>query len=283
MPKLIKTIADIREIVNSAKDMGITIGLVPTMGFLHEGHKSLILKSRHDNDLTIISMFVNPTQFGKGEDLDKYPRDLDHDMNIAEAAGVDYIFYPDVSQMYTDDYDTYVNVGSVTKDLCGAKRPGHFRGVATIVLKLFNICRPDRAYFGQKDYQQAVVVKKMTRELDLDIDITVCPIIREQDGLAMSSRNVYLSDEQRKAALGIYKALCVMEKEFINGEKNVLVLKMKAMDELLKYPLIIPEYVEIRDAYDLSEIETIKTDAVAAIAVLAGKTRLIDNIIIKGA
>lgn len=283
MLKLIETITEIKDIVWKAKDSGLTIGLVPTMGYLHDGHKSLMIKSSHDNDITITSVFVNPAQFGKGEDLDKYPRDLTRDMAVANNAGVDYVFYPKVSQMYPEGYDTYVSVGGVSSDLCGAKRPGHFRGVATVVLKLFNICVPTRAYFGQKDYQQAVVINKMTKELDLDIEIVVCPIVREKDGLAMSSRNVYLNEDERKAATGIYKALCHIEREYLNGVFEVSSLKETAIKELLKFPLIKTEYIEIRDAYDLTEIKEITRDAVAAIAVYAGSTRLIDNIILKGA
>ncbi|GAE89106.1 pantoate-beta-alanine ligase [Acetivibrio straminisolvens JCM 21531] len=209
--RVIETISDLKAIVRTQKSMGRTIGFVPTMGYLHEGHLSLVNMSLQNNDYTIMSIFVNPTQFGPNEDFDRYPRDMERDLKLAESAGVDVVFAPSVKEMYPDGYNTYVNVEGITEVLCGKSRPGHFRGVTTIVAKLFNIVEPHRAYFGQKDAQQVAVIKKMVRDLNMNIEIITCPIVREEDGLAMSSRNVYLSPEERKSALILSKSL--MESE----------------------------------------------------------------------
>jgi len=196
--RVIETISDLKAIIRTQKNLGRVIGLVPTMGYLHEGHLSLVNMSRQNNDYTVMSIFVNPTQFGPNEDFDRYPRDLERDLKLAEAAGVDVVFAPSVKEMYPDGYKTYVNVEGITEVLCGKSRPGHFRGVTTIVTKLFNIVEPHRAYFGQKDAQQVAVIKKMVKDLNMNVEIITCPIVREEDGLAMSSRNVYLSPEERK-------------------------------------------------------------------------------------
>ena len=190
--RIFRTVKEVKNVVNILRKSGKTIGFVPTMGYLHEGHLSLARKSVSENDITIMSIFVNPTQFGPNEDLDKYPRDFERDEKLAEGAGVTYIFYPDVKEMYPDGYNTYVEVNDITKILCGKSRPTHFKGVTTVVCKLFNIINPDKAYFGQKDAQQVIVIKKMVRDLNMDLEIVVCPIVREEDGLAMSSRNSYL-------------------------------------------------------------------------------------------
>lgn len=204
---VVQKIQEMKEIAKKLKKEGKSIGFVPTMGYLHEGHLSLVRLSKQQNDITIMSIFVNPIQFGPNEDYDRYPRDFERDKSLAEKEGVDYIFYPSVEEMYPEDFKTVVSVKKITEIMCGKSRPGHFDGVATVVLKLFNIVNPDRAYFGQKDAQQLAVIKQMVKDLNLDVEIVPCPIVREQDGLAMSSRNVYLSEEERKSATVLYRAL----------------------------------------------------------------------------
>ncbi|HHV98540.1 MAG TPA: pantoate--beta-alanine ligase [Clostridiaceae bacterium] len=279
--KIVKTIKEIREIVLQQQKKGRTIGLVPTMGYLHKGHLSLVEAARRNNDFIVMSIFVNPTQFGQNEDYDKYPRDLERDARLAEDAGVDVIFSPEVKEMYPEGYKTYVNVEGITEILCGKSRPGHFRGVTTIVCKLFNIVKPDRAYFGQKDAQQAAVIKKMVSDLNLDLEIVTCPIVREEDGLAMSSRNVYLDEQQRKSALILSKALFEAQRQVLEGERN----KQKIRDNILKMlhteKTAEVDYVEIVNADTLEEIEEIKGKVLIALAVRFGTTRLIDNVIVE--
>jgi len=279
--KIVKTIKEIREIVMQQQKMGRTIGLVPTMGYLHKGHLSLVEEARRNNDFIVMSIFVNPTQFGQNEDFDKYPRDLERDARLAEDAGVDVIFSPEAGEMYPEGYKTYVNVEGITEVLCGKSRPGHFRGVTTVVCKLFNIVKPDRAYFGQKDAQQAAVIKKMVRDLDFDIEIVTCPIVREEDGLAMSSRNVYLDEQQRKSALILSKSLFEARRRILEGERD----KQKILDNILQMlhteKSAEVDYVEIVNADTLEDIEEIKGKVLIALAVKFGTTRLIDNIILE--
>ncbi len=260
---------------------GKTIGFVPTMGALHDGHLSLVKRSREENLITVVSIFVNPAQFGQNEDYNIYPRDLEGDTEKLIKENVDILFLPDAASMYPEGYLTYINVENLSEKLCGAFRPGHFRGVTTIVAKLFNIVKPTRAYFGQKDFQQSVIVSKMAGDLNIDIDIVVCPTIREKDGLAMSSRNSYLDNAQRQAATIIYKCLketCESIKSGIIEIKNV---KNFMLDFLSKEPLISEiDYAGIYDTSSLEELSTAKENMILAIALRIGKTRLIDNMLI---
>lgn len=278
--KVYRSIRSLKKHIHEIKKRHKTIGLVPTMGFLHEGHMSLIRKARQDTDCVIVSIFVNPAQFGPKEDFRKYPRDLKNDLGLCEKVGADIIFTPKPKDMYPDSYSTYVDVERITRGLCGASRPGHFRGVATVVMKLFNITAPDIAYFGQKDCQQAVVIKKMAEDLNMNVRIKVMPVVREKDGLAMSSRNVYLNPEERVQARSIYKSLKLAKELFDNGEKDAgkIINKMKRIVE--RQPEAKIGYIKIVDTKNLSCIKKISGKALVAIAVWAGKTRLIDNIIL---
>lgn len=251
------------------------------MGYLHEGHASLVKRAREENDRVVVSDFVNPTQFGPNEDLDSYPRDFEADCNICEEIGADLIFHPEPSEMYYDDATTYVNVRGLSEGLCGKSRPGHFRGVCTVVSKLFLIAAPDRAYFGRKDAQQLAVIKRMVRDLNFDIEIVGCPIIRENDGLAKSSRNSYLDDDQRKAAVILSRALDEGRSMIETGEKDVRKVTSGILEVLGTEPLAEPEYVEIVRWDDLKKIDKIDGPVLAAIAVRIGRTRLIDNFLIE--
>ena len=278
MIPVVKTIDEIRSAVKTAKKQGKTVGLVPTMGFLHEGHKSLIVRAVSENDFVVVSDFVNPTQFGPNEDFESYPRDIEKDRLLCEEAGADIIFNPEPSEMY-DNALTTVSVDKITKTLCGASRPIHFAGVATVVSKLFNIVAPDRAYFGEKDAQQLLVIKKMVKDLNFDIDIIGCPIIREDDGLAKSSRNTYLNSDERKAALCLSRALNIGKAMIDSGETSAKAVKDAIISEIEKEPLARIDYVEIADLDTLESTD--KTEGIlCAIAVYIGKTRLIDNFII---
>lgn len=278
MIPVVKTIDEIRSAVKTAKKQGKTVGLVPTMGFLHEGHKSLIVRAVSENDFVVVSDFVNPTQFGPNEDFESYPRDIEKDRLLCEEAGADIIFNPEPSEMY-DNALTTVSVDKITKTLCGASRPIHFAGVATVVSKLFNIVAPDRAYFGEKDAQQLLVIKKMVKDLNFDIDIIGCPIIREADGLAKSSRNTYLNPDERKAALCLSRALNIGKAMIDSGETSAKAVKDAIISEIEKEPLSRIDYVEIADLDTLESTD--KTEGIlCAIAVYIGKTRLIDNFII---
>lgn len=270
-----------REIIKELRAKGKSIGFVPTMGALHEGHLSLIKRAKDENDLTVVSIFVNPTQFCEGEDYEKYPRNVEADKEKLEKIGIDYLFLPDKNALYPNDYLTFVTVEKLSDKLCGKFRPGHFRGVATIVCKLFNIVMPTRAYFGQKDYQQSLIIRKMVEDLNFDIEIIVCPTIREQDGLAMSSRNLYLNEEERKSATVIYKALQEGEKLLKEGvEPSEVNLKM--LEILKKEPLIKQiQYAGVYDPLTLEEITEKQDKYLLAIAVKLGDTRLIDNIIVE--
>lgn len=275
---IIETVKELREYLAGQRAAGKTVGLVPTMGFLHEGHLSLIREAKAENDVVVVSDFVNPTQFGPNEDFESYPRNIEQDTELALSAGADVIFYPSVSEMYPPESSTYVEVeGNITRVLCGASRPTHFRGVTTVVNKLFNIVEPDKAYFGQKDAQQVAVLTKMVKDLHMDIELIICPIVREPDGLAMSSRNTYLSAEERKQAVILNQALKKAKNAFANGEKDVVKLTGIITDKINEMPLAVIDYVSILDFPSLKPIITIEKDALAAVAVKFGKTRLIDN------
>lgn len=260
---------------------GNVIGFVPTMGFLHEGHLSLIREAKRQTDIVIVSNFVNPSQFDPQEDYDRYPRDIKGDTDKVASAGGDIIFTPSASEMYPEDYLTYVNVERIIDLLCGLSRPGHFRGVTTIVTKLFNIVRPHKAFFGQKDYQQSIVIKRMVKDLNMEIDIIVLPTVREPDGLAMSSRNYYLSQEERKASTILYRSLMMVSKMVRDGEKDAkrVYSEMKTMID--KEPLANIDYIAIADPDTLQNIYEIKGKTLIALAVRIGNTRLIDNILIE--
>jgi len=259
---------------------GKSIGFVPTMGYLHEGHLSLVKAAKEETDYVVLSIFVNPLQFGEGEDFEAYPRDFERDERLAARAGVDLIFYPESSEMYRSGHCTYVVTEGLSGTLCGACRPGHFKGVTTVVAKLFGIVRPDKAYFGQKDAQQAVIIGRMVRDLNMGITVRTLPIIRERDGLAMSSRNAYLNADERKDATVLYRSLERASRLVASGERSaaVVIRTMKAMIEQKKSAKI--EYVSIVDAEELHAVETIKGKILIALAVIIGKTRLIDNRIV---
>lgn len=281
--KTVTKISEVRVLVKEWKKEGLTIGLVPTMGFLHEGHQSLIERAVKENDRVIVSDFVNPTQFGEGEDLESYPRDMERDKEVCEKAGAHLIFHPSPEDMYAKDASAMVDMkGPITEELCGRTRHIHFRGVCTVVAKLFNITTPDRAYFGQKDAQQLAVIRRMTRDLNFDIKIIGCPIIREEDGLAKSSRNTYLNGEERKAALVLSQAVKLGQSMAESGEKNAdrIVEAMKAHIE--KEPLARIDYVQAVDADSIEPISEIRGNVLVAMAVYIGKTRLIDNFIFRG-
>lgn len=283
--KISGNIKETREQVKEWKKQGLRVGFVPTMGYLHEGHKSLMEAAKRDNDKVVVSIFVNPIQFGPNEDFASYPRDLEKDAALCESVGVDWIFHPEAEEMYDEDFSTYVDMDGLTTELCGKSRPIHFRGVQTVVSKLFHIVPADRAYFGQKDAQQLAVIKKMVRDLSMDIEIIGCPIIREQDGLAKSSRNTYLNAEERQAALVLSKSLEAGKKLARSGENKASVIKQAVCDVLAGEKLARTDYVEIVDFADITPIEDIREakqgEILCAIAVYIGKTRLIDNFIFK--
>jgi len=254
------------------------IGLVPTMGFLHEGHLSLVRRCRKENSICVVSIFVNPIQFGQGEDLGSYPRDMNRDLELLEKEKVDFVFAPEPSAMYSPQFSTFVEETDLSTGMCGSSRPGHFRGVCTVVLKLLNIIRPSRAYFGEKDYQQLQVIRRMTDDLNLPLEIVGCPIVREEDGLAMSSRNMYLSPDERKSALLLNRALSRARDLFEKGERSGTVLERTVRDILNSDRKVDCEYVCVKDAASLKDISRINREAVIAIAARVGKARLIDNI-----
>ena len=277
---IIETIETLREelkpIINKE-----TIGLVPTMGYLHQGHISLIKKARSENDIVVLSIFVNPTQFSPNEDLETYPRDLDKDIKAAYDNGVDYIFTPSAEEMYGKDYSTYVNIeGDITKKLCGKTRPSHFKGVTTIISKLFNIVQPNNAYFGLKDAQQFSVIKKLVKDLNFDVNIVPCPIVRDEDGLALSSRNIYLNDAERKQALVLSQSLNDAKTMYLNGNNNPSELKNYIINKINSKDLASIDYVEIVDLETLEDVDKIDRQSLVALAVKFGNTRLLDNIIL---
>ncbi len=260
---------------------GASIGFVPTMGYLHAGHVSLIEQCAKENDKSVVSVFVNPTQFGPGEDLAVYPRDPDADAAKCAAAGVNVLYMPDNDEIYAPDHRTYVVVEGLSEPLCGASRPGHFRGVATVVLKLFNIVKPTRAYFGRKDYQQLRVIKTMTADLNVDTQVIGCPIVREPDGLAMSSRNAYLSPSERQAAVCLYGALLAAKSLFDTGETQADAYRKVMTDRIALCAEANPDYIRLVDPVTLEDLDHVDNEAVAALAVRIGSTRLIDNMVFK--
>lgn len=278
--QMVKRIDEVRSAVKQWKKEGLSVGLVPTMGFLHEGHKSLIERAVKENDRVVVSDFVNPTQFGPTEDLASYPRDLERDAKLCEEAGAALLFHPEPEEMYFEDRTTSVNMEGLTKELCGKSRPIHFSGVCTVVSKLFNIVTPDRAYFGQKDAQQLAIIKRMVRDLNFDIEIVGCPIIREEDGLAKSSRNTYLSEQERKAAVILSQSLKIGKDMIEKGETDAKKVKEEIVKKLQTEHLAKIDYVEVVDFNTIEPISEIKGDVLTAIAVYIGKTRLIDNFIV---
>lgn len=275
--KIVHTVDEVRAEVKAWRQEGLSVGLVPTMGYLHEGHKSLIDRAVAENDRTVVSVFVNPMQFGPTEDLESYPRDLNRDAALCEAAGAALIFNPEPENMYAPDFSSFIDMNTLTKGLCGKTRPIHFRGVCTVVGKLFNIVQPDKAYFGQKDAQQLAVIRHMVNDLNFNLEIVGCPIIREADGLAKSSRNTYLNPEERQAALILSKSLNKGEELIRAGEKNAEVIKKAIVDMIETEPLARIDYVELVDWNTLELVEMIEGPVLNAIAVYIGKTRLIDN------
>jgi len=279
--RIICSIQGTKRVCRTAQKKGMSIGFVPTMGALHEGHMSLIRASVKENDFTVLSIFVNPIQFGKGEDFNKYPRTLEKDAKAAKKNGVDIIFCPDMRSMYPDGYRTYVEVGSLQDNLCGVSRPGHFKGVVTVVAKLFEIVRPDRAYFGRKDAQQAAIIKKMAEDLNMDVRIRTMPTVREKNGLALSSRNTYLSYEEKKEALVLYRSLKEAKRLYHTGETNArrIISGMKKIIGSAASAKI--DYVKIADPRTMKDVRNLKGGELAAVCVYIGKTRLIDNIILE--
>ncbi|MBS0334518.1 MAG: pantoate--beta-alanine ligase [Proteobacteria bacterium] len=271
--KVLKTIAEFREARTGLGDLG----LVPTMGFLHAGHLSLVARARAENPAVAASIFVNPTQFGPSEDLARYPRDLPRDLSLLEAAGCDLVFTPEPAEMYPPGFDATIAIGGVTEGLEGAARPGHFAGVATVVAKLFNIVQPTRAYFGQKDAQQSVVIRKMVRDLDMPVEVVVAPTVREPDGLAMSSRNSYLTPEQRAQAPALYRALSAAKAAHAAGERDAEALRAAMRRELADFAV---DYVSLSDAETLRELDRVEGPALASLAARIGTTRLIDNLLL---
>jgi len=273
----LSTITEIRAALDEARSRGASVGLVPTMGALHEGHLSLIRAARAQNDVVVVSIFVNPTQFGANEDLAKYPRDLERDRLLCEEAGAHLIFSPEPGEMYAEPYSTWVDVEGLTGGLCGRSRPGHFRGVCTVVTKLLNICQPHQAYFGEKDAQQLAVIKRMTRNLDMRVRIVPCPTVREPDGLAMSSRNARLTPEHRAQAPVLYRALTAAKDLVLAGEQDAAQLDAAVRTILAEAPAGEIDYVEIVDADDLTPVDHIEGETLIALAVRFGDVRLIDN------
>lgn len=280
--KIAYTVEDVKSQVRQWKKEGLTVGLVPTMGYLHEGHESLIKRAVAENDRVVVSVFLNPTQFAPNEDLASYPRDFEADTKLCEGAGAALVFHPEPSEMYAEDACTFVDMTAVTKELCGKSRPIHFRGVCTVVNKLMNISMADRAYFGQKDAQQLAVIRRMVRDLNMNVEVVGCPIVREADGLAKSSRNTYLSEEERKAGLVLSQAVILGQKLVAEGEKSAAAVT-GAMSELISVePLAKIDYVSMVSWDSIEPVETIEGPVLVAMAVYIGKIRLIDNFIYEG-
>ncbi len=275
--QVIDTVSAFRQAYDEAER---PLGLVPTMGFLHDGHMALVKRARAENATVSVSIFVNPTQFGPNEDFSTYPRDMDSDLAKLEAAGVDLVFAPPVEEVYPPGFDTFVDVGRIGERLEGEHRAGHFHGVATVVCKLLTIVRPDRAYFGQKDAQQCLVVRRLNEDLNLGAEIVVCPTVRDDDGLALSSRNVYLSASEREAALSLHGSLILAARLFIQGETDAATIRQRMRQLITEYPSASIDYISIADADNLSELDTIDRPALVSLAVRIGKTRLIDNVVL---
>lgn len=278
--KIVSTIDEVRAQVKEWRKEGLTVGFVPTMGYLHEGHASL-MDAASENDRVVVSIFVNPMQFGPNEDLASYPRDLEHDAKVCEEHGVDLIFHPTPEEMYGENFYSYVDMNVLTEELCGLSRPVHFRGVCTVVTKLFNIVTPDRAYFGQKDAQQLAIIKRMVKDLNQPLQIVGCPIVREADGLAKSSRNTYLSAEERKAALVLSRSIFLGKEMVESGERDAKKVLAAMTAEIEKEPLAKIDYVKMVDLETMQQIDTIEGGILTAIAVYIGKTRLIDNFMVE--
>ncbi|MFC1807410.1 pantoate--beta-alanine ligase [Candidatus Omnitrophota bacterium] len=278
--KVVKTISKISSFIRAQKRAGLSVGFVPTMGYLHEGHLSLIRKAREDNDVVVVSIFVNPAQFGPGEDYKKYPRKLNRDTKLAKSAGCGIIFCPSTKVMYPEGYQTHVEVSDLTSGLCGISRPEHFKGVATVCTKLFNIVRPDIAYFGQKDYQQALIIRRMVDDLNMGLKIRVLPIVREDSGLAMSSRNKYLSNKERQDAAIIHRSLKEAKALIQSGERISSKIKSAIARNINSKDGFLTEYVALVDPDTLEERKRISSKVLIAVAVKVGRTRLIDNIIV---
>lgn len=277
MIRVVSTVKETRTQVKEWRKQGLTVGLVPTMGYLHEGHQSLIKKAVAENDRVVVSVFVNPIQFAPNEDLETYPRDLEADTKLCDSTGADLIFHPTPDEMYPEGFSTHIQMDNLTKELCGKTRPTHFGGVCTVVGKLFNIVQPDKAYFGQKDAQQLAIIKRMVRDLNFDIEIVGCPIIREPDGLAKSSRNTYLNADERKAALILSKSIELGKQLVADGERNAQTIIKAMTDKINTEPLARIDYVNAVDALNIEPLETLRGEVLVAIAVYIGKTRLIDN------
>lgn len=275
--QVIGSVAALRQYLGEQRTAGKRIGLVPTMGFLHDGHLSLVRAARQECDVVVMSIFVNPKQFGPSEDFESYPRNMEQDLRLARDSSVDVVFTPDVSEVYPEGFQSEVSVHGLTVPLCGASRPGHFDGVTTVVAKLFNMVGPDRAYFGQKDYQQAAVIQRMVTDLNMPLTVVVCPIVREPDGLAMSSRNAYLSPAERFAAQVLSRALDVAEARIAEGERQSEPLEAALREVIAAEPLARLDYVAVCDPQSLSPLETLSETVLVALAVHIGRTRLIDN------
>lgn len=277
--KIAETIQEVRECVKSWRTEGLTVGFVPTMGCLHEGHQSLIQRAAKENDRVVVSIFINPLQFGEKEDLQSYPRDLEKDSSLCAASGADLIFHPSPEEMYGKKFSTFVDMIGLTDTLCGKSRPGHFRGVCTVVMKLFHIVNPDRVYFGQKDAQQLAVIKRMVRDLNMDLEVVACKTVREADGLAMSSRNVYLNREERRASAVLREALRTAERMIAAGIRTTAEIQKSIREKLASEELVRMDYAEVVDLETLHPVSRIEAPALVAAAIYVGKTRLIDNFI----
>lgn len=278
--KLIHDVQEMQQAVLGFKRQGKQITFVPTMGFLHEGHASLMREGRRCGDILVLSIFVNPTQFGPNEDLDRYPRNLAGDCALAESCGVDVVFAPTATGMYPSGFQTTVSLGPLTEPLCGARRPGHFNGVAVVVTKLFGIVQPDLAFFGKKDFQQLAIIRQMSQDLNLPVEIVGMPIVREPDGLAMSSRNSYLSPEERLQALCLYQAILRVRELFTTGETAAERLLAEARHQIETVPTAVIDYLELRDSVTLEPVHLAAPDTLLALAVKIGATRLIDNTVL---
>ena len=276
-----KVIEKIDEMKRLRQQLAEPIGFVPTMGYFHEGHLSLVRQARAENPSVVVSIFVNPTQFGPQEDFTSYPRDPQRDLARLDKERTDIVFMPSVAEMYPPQFNSWVEIGKVSERLEGASRPGHFRGVTTVVAKLFNILQPTKAYFGQKDAQQAIVIRKMVAELNMSLEIITLPTVREPDGLAMSSRNTYLNGEQRQAAVVLYQALCLAQELYGGGERNAERIRQEMTALIKKQPLANIDYVSVADAKTLDELDTVNSPALVSLAVRVGKVRLIDNVVVE--
>ena len=275
--KTLNSIAEYRKAISTFRSEQKTVGFVPTMGFLHEGHLSLVRECKKENDVVVVSIFVNPTQFGEGEDFGSYPRSLDKDIKLLEAEGVDFLFAPSVGEMYEKGFSTKVSVGGLTEYLCGSSRPGHFDGVALVVTKLLNIIMPDTAYFGMKDYQQLQVIKRFVRDLNMPTNIKGMPIMRDKDGLALSSRNSYLTPSERESALCLNRSFNIVKESLENGEKDAKQIIKLVQNFITGFPYTKIDYIEIVDPETLAPLDRVDKDFLVALAVYVGKARLIDN------